>query len=129
MLPVLANYFIHLTTALGLLAAFVRIYTLLTPFHEMELISKGFTAASLSFGGAMIGFALTLGSSIAHSASYSLFLVWGILAMVVQLMTYVVIARFIPHMESALAADNMAMGSLLGAISIAVGLINAGCIS
>jgi putative membrane protein len=125
----LSYYLLHLLTGFALLGVFINVYTRLTPFDEMDLINKGISAAALSFGGAMIGFSLTIASSILHSDSYLMFLIWGLTSMVVQLLCYLVVSRFIPHLEKALEADNVAVGMLTGAIGIAVGLINAGCMS
>ena len=128
-LHLLSDYLLHLLTGFGLLAVFIVIYTRMTPFDEMALINKGVTAAALSFGGAMVGFSLTIASAILHSDSYLLFVIWGLTAMVVQLLTYLVVSRFIPHLEAALEADNIAVGMLTGALAVGVGLINAGCMS
>lgn len=128
-LTMLSYYLLHVLTGFAMLAVFVVVYTRMTPFDEMALITRGVSAAALSFGGAMIGFSLTIASSILHSDSYFVFLFWGFCSMVVQLLSYLVVSRFVPHLEQALEADNVAVGMLTGAISIAVGLINAGCMS
>jgi putative membrane protein len=128
-LNMLSYYLLHLLTGFAMLAVFIIAYTRLTPFDEMNLIGRGVSAAALSFGGAIVGFSLTIASSIIHNSSYPLFVVWGLTSMVVQLLAYLVVSRFIPHLEQALEADNIAVGMLTGAIAIAVGLINAGCMS
>ncbi|MDF3029482.1 MAG: h16 [Moraxellaceae bacterium] len=129
MLPMISNYLIHLVTGFAMLALFAVVYTRVTPLHEMALINRGAIAAAFSFGGALVGFALTVASAIAHNPSYELFLAWGLSGMVAQLLAYVVVARVIPHLREALEADNRAMGALMGSISIAVGLVNAGCMT
>lgn len=125
----LSYYLLHLLTGFAMLGIFISAYTRLTPFDEMDLINKGVSAAALSFGGAIIGFALPIASSILHSNSYLQFVIWGLTAMVVQMLSYLVVSRFIPHLEKALEADNIAVGMLTGAIAVGVGLINAGCMS
>lgn len=129
MLDALSYYLVHLATGFVMLCVFIRVYTFLTPFDEMALINKGVTAAALSFGGAMVGFSLTIGSSLLHSSTYMMFVAWGLTSMVAQLLAYVAVSRFIPHLREALEADNTAMGLLMGSLSVAVGLINAGCMS
>jgi len=39
------------------------------------------------------------------------------------------LARAVAGMAEALAADNVAMGALMGSVSLAVGLVNAACLS
>ena len=53
-LPAFAGYF---ATAIGLLAVFILLYVFVTPYNEMALIREGNTAAAISLGGAMVGYA------------------------------------------------------------------------
>lgn len=129
MLESLSYYLIHLLTGFVMLGVFMKVYMFMTPFDEMALINRGVTAAALSLGGATIGFSLTIASSIMHTESYVMFVIWGIAGMVVQLVSYLVLARVVPDLVAALEADNVAIGLLAGTFSIAVGLINAGCMS
>ncbi|WP_137937677.1 DUF350 domain-containing protein [Chitinivorax sp. B] len=123
------NYLIHILSAFAMLAFFVAIYFKVTPFDEMALIRDGNLAPALSFGGAMTGFSLTLASSIMHNPTWLTFLIWAASGMAVQLVAYILTSRMLPHMNEALQEDNIAMGTLMGAISVSVGVINAGCMS
>ncbi|WP_018152290.1 DUF350 domain-containing protein [Leeia oryzae] len=123
------SYLLYLLSGFALLAAFVVIYTKVTPIDEIDMICKGKASAALSFGGAFLGFSLTLASSVLHSNTYYLFLVWGIIAMLVQLLTYVIISRLIPSLNTELDNNNVAMGGLAGTISLTVGILNAACLS
>lgn len=122
-------YLIHLLTAFILLGIFFAIYTRITPFNELQLIRRGNMAAAISFGGAMIGYCLTLASSIVHNDNFSMFLVWGAGALVVQAVTYAAISRMISNMSEAIEDGNTAMGTLMGTVSLAVGIVNAACLS
>jgi putative membrane protein len=123
------SYVLFLLTGLVLLALFSAVYTKVTPFQEMDLIRQGNTAAAASLAGAWIGFCLTLASGIWHHSSYLPFLAWAGGAMAVQIVTYIVIARTLPKMQQAIEANNVAMGLLMGSMSLAVGIINAACLS
>ena len=122
-------YISHLASGLALLAGFFFIYTKFTPYDEVQLIRKGNRAAAWSLGGALIGFCLTLASSILHNDTLVVFLAWAAGGMLVQLGVYVLIAHTVARVDQAIIDDNEAMGSLLGGISIAVGILNAACMS
>ncbi|MBB5019944.1 putative membrane protein [Chitinivorax tropicus] len=123
------NYLIHVLSAFALLALFAGIYIKFTPFNELSLIRDGHLAPALSFGGALVGFSMTLASSIMHNPSWLAFLTWAATGMIVQLVAYVLTSRMLPHMNESLQQDNVGMGALMGSISLSVGLINAGCMS
>jgi putative membrane protein len=122
-------YLTYLVSALLLLGVFAFVYSRVTTFDEMALIRAGNGAAALSYGGALIGFSLTLYSSIATHASYPLFVGWAIGAMVAQVLAYSVAARVIRGMNQAIHENNVAMGGLMGSISLAVGIVNAACLT
>ncbi len=122
-------YAAYLLAACALLAVFLFAYTRMTPYREVDLIRAGKLAPAISLGGALIGFSLTLASSIQHNDSLGMFIVWAIAAMVVQALVYALLARAVAGMAEALAADNVAMGALMGSVSLAVGLVNAACLS
>jgi putative membrane protein len=128
-LPAIANYVIHMILASVLLIAFFRIYTFLTPIDEVLLIRQGNNAAMLSLGGALIGFSVTIASALLHTANYQEFLAWSAGAMVVQVLAYLVTARLLHISKEHIESGNTAFGGLMGAISLSIGAINAGCIS
>lgn len=124
-LPAFAGYFV---TALGLFGLFIHLYIRLTPYHELELIRAGNCAAASALLGTALGFVLPLASSIANSTSLGDMLVWGILAMLIQALAYLVIARLLPELKSGIEAGHMAYGLLLGGAALCIGLLNAACI-
>ncbi|ONU40869.1 DUF350 domain-containing protein [Burkholderia cenocepacia] len=110
-------------------ARVAAVYLKVTPFDELALIRDGNAAATLSFGGALIGFCLTLASSIAHNATLGEVVIWAIGAMIVQLIAYAVLTRVMPGMNHAIEDRNVAMGGLMGTASLVVGIINAACLT
>jgi putative membrane protein len=123
------NYVVHLLLAALLLTAFFVAYTKLTPFDEILLIRQGNHAAALSLGGALLGFSATVTSSLLHTSNYQEFFAWTFGAMVVQVLAYAITTRLLRMSKDQIEADNSAFGGLLGAISLSIGAINAGCIS
>ena len=123
------TYLIYIVSALVMLGVFTAVYTAVTRYKEFDLVREGNIAAAMSYGGALVGFSLTLASSIAIHASFVMFLVWGVAAMVVQIVVYVAVANAIRGMNDAIVENNIAMGGLLGAISLAAGIVNAACLT
>ena len=123
------SYLQYLAVGLGMTALFSAVYLRITPADELKLIKNGNLACALSFGGALVGFCLPLASSIAHSVSLPDFVLWGAAAAVLQILVYFAATRLIPQASAELAGNNVAVGTLFGSISIAIGLLNAACLS
>lgn len=125
----LSNYLIHLLTGFALVGAFVWLYLRFTPFAEIALIRKGCIAPALSFGGTLIGFSLTVASGLLHLPNYPQFILWSLAAMLIQLGAFLLLDKSLPEMKQALESNNVAMGALIGSISLSIGLINGACLS
>lgn len=123
------SYAIHLLTASALLVVFFIFYTYVTTIDEILLIRQGNNAAALSLSGSLIGFSLTIGSSLLHTSSYVEFLGWAAGAMVVQVLAYAVTVRLLHISKDHIESGNSAFGGLMGAISLSIGAMNAACIS
>ena len=128
-MPAILNYLVHLATAVAMVMAFFVIYTRLTPFDEVHLIRQGNHAAAISLAGTLIGFSVTIASALVHTDDYYEFFGWAGGAMVVQVLVFNVATRLLKMSKDQIEADNSAFGGLLGAISLSIGLINAGSIS
>jgi putative membrane protein len=124
-----ANYVVHLVLSGILLMIFFVLYTKFTPFDEVLLIRQGNTAAAVSLAGALVGFSLTIASSLIHTSNYQEFLAWAGGAMLVQFIAYKITASLLDMSKDQIEANNTAFGSLLAAISLSIGAINAACIS
>ncbi len=119
----------YFAVAMVLVLFFVRIYTWVTPQDELALIKANNAAAALAFGGALIGFALPLSSAITHSLSLLDCAVWGAVALIVQVLTFVVLRIAIRQLPERINQGEIATGTFSAAAAIAVGLINAACMS
>lgn len=124
-----ANYVLHLLLSGVLLLIFFLLYTRSTPFDEVLLIRQGNNAAAISLAGALVGFSLTIASTIFHSANYLDFLAWAAGAMLVQMLAYRITTALLSMSKDQIEADNTAFGILLAAISLSIGAINAACIA
>ena len=128
-MPAILNYLLHLATAIAMVMVFFVVYTRITPFDEVTLIRGGNQAAALSLGGTLIGFSLAIASALLHTPDYYQFLGWGAGAMLVQVLVFSIATRLLRMSKDQIEADNGAFGGLLGAISLSIGLVNAGAIS
>lgn len=124
-LPAFAGYF---ATALVLLAVFVVLYVFVTPYNEMALIREGNTAAAVSLGGAMIGYALPIAVAVASSHNIASMIGWGVVACIVQLLAYIVARLVLPQIVLNIPLGKLASGIFLAALSLGTGILNAGCI-
>jgi putative membrane protein len=123
------SYAIHLVSAFILLLGFAGVYLKVTPFDELALIRAGNTAAVLSLGGALLGFSLTLASSIVHYSTLPVVVAWAVGALIVQLAAHALLTRILPGMDHSIEENNIAMGGMMGAVSLTVGILNAACLS
>ena len=108
---------------------FLAIYTALTPHRELALIRAGNAAAALSLGGAVVGFTLPLASTIAHSVSFIDFAVWAVIALVVQIAVYLMASLALGGLSRRIADGNVAAGTTLALASLAIGILNAACLT
>jgi len=125
-LPDFALYFL---CAVVLLALFLAIYTRLTPQHEWTLIRQGNNAAALSLGGALLGFVLPLGSVIVGSLSLLDMLVWGLVALVVQVLVFSALRLLLPNLPARITQNETAAGVISAAFSLGIGVLNAACMT
>ncbi|MFO1423929.1 MAG: DUF350 domain-containing protein [Candidatus Competibacteraceae bacterium] len=125
----LPSFLFYFATAIGLLLLFLVAYILITPYREITLIREGNTAAAVSLGGAILGFVLPLASAIAHSVGLLDMAVWGLIALVIQLLAYGVGRLLLPDLVRAIPAGQVATGVFLGALSLAIGILNAACMT
>lgn len=129
MLTALLSYLAYLGAALALLLGFVAVYVLITPHPEIALIRSGNRAAAYSLGGAIIGTALPIASAATHSHGLGDMIVWGAIATLCQLAVFFALGLVLPGLKDKIVADDRAHGVFLAAAAVAVGLINAGCLT
>lgn len=125
-------YFVlYLVSALVYMWVFTKVYTHITPYNEWKLIKEDENcAAAMALGGSIIGFSLALASAATNSVAYLDFAFWGLVAMLVQLLTFAII-RFVymPRIICRIKDGQVSAGAISAAISISVGLLNAACMS
>lgn len=124
-LPAFGMYFV---TAIALIALFLCVYALITPYSELALIRNGNVAAAISLGGAFIGIAMPVAQAVISSHNIYTMLGWGLVACVIQLLVFLVARLALPQLNQDIPAGKLASGIFLAALSVGVGAVNLACI-
>ncbi|MCK6187929.1 MULTISPECIES: DUF350 domain-containing protein [unclassified Pseudomonas] len=119
----------YLLGAVVLFALFQFIYTRVTPHKEFELIRAGNTSAAVALGGAIIGFAIPASNVIAYSISILDFVVWAVIAAVVQLLAFLLTSLVLKGTSERIKKGELAAGIYVAAVAISVGMLNAACMT
>ena len=119
----------HLGVALLLLLSFIFIYVKITPYPELDLIRSGNAAAACSLSGATLGFAIPLAQATAQSGNLMDMLLWSVIALVVQMIVYVIVRLIIPNIARDIQDNRIAAGLFLGAVALATGILSAASMS
>lgn len=121
----LLNFILYFGTALALVALYLVVYTLATKHDELGLIRQNVLSAALALSLSLIGFSLPLSSAVVRAQSILDPIVWGIVALAVQILVYWLVRLMVPRLSERIAAGEMSAALLLGAASLAAGIINA----
>ncbi|PKH25861.1 hypothetical protein CIG19_04905 [Enterobacterales bacterium CwR94] len=113
----------------AMVLVFLFVYTRITPHNEWQLIKDDNAAAAIGFIGAVIGYVIPLASAAVNSVSIADYLIWGVVALVVQLIIFGVVKIYLPRVSEKIEANHMAAGTFLGGVSLAAGILNAACMT
>lgn len=125
----LAAFFGYFAASVVLVVLFCLVYLRVTPFAELSLVKEGKTAPAVSFGGAVLGFVLPLASAIAHSVSFLDMALWALVALVVQVVVFLVVKTCLSGLVRDIAEDRMGPAIVAAVFSLAAGLLNAACMT
>src|SRR5688572_5675486 len=129
-LTTLPTFLAYLAIALASLLIFLRLYTWITPHSEWQLIRQGNTAAAWALSGATLGFSLPLASVLMNAVDYLDLIVWAVIALIVQLGAYFAVRLILAReIQRDIEENWIGVGVLLGSVSLAVGLLNAACLT
>jgi len=116
-------------TALILTLVYMVVYMWVTPHDEIKLIRENNLAASLASVGSLIGFSLPLASAIAHSADLDDCAIWGVIAIIVQVVVFFMVRLPVPKISERIEKGETASGLWLGGASLTGGILNAACMT
>lgn len=129
MLANLGNYLVYFVSTLAMLVVAVVVYVKVLPYDELAMIRRGNSAAAAALGGTMIGYAAVVWSATAHGSSLLETAVWSGVALVSQIVAFEVVHLVFRDFKAEMEKGELAYGLALGGFSIAIGIINAGCLT
>jgi putative membrane protein len=115
----------YMGTAVVLTLIYLVIYMWVTPHQEIKLIRDNNMAAALACAGSLIGFNFPLASAMANSVALMDCVVWGVVALVVQIAIFFLVRLPVPKISERIEKGETASGLWLGAASLAGGVLNA----
>lgn len=121
----LPAFFAYFLTAVALVAIFAAAYIRITPHDELMLIREGNLAAVPAFLGALVGFVLPLTSAMENSVSWLDFVIWTVIAAVVQIAAFFTARLIMPGVSRRIVAGEIAGGVWLGGVALVFGMLNA----
>jgi len=127
----LDNFALYFGLSIVFLFIFKLVYALVTPHDEWKLVKEDKNvAAAIGFGGAIIGFAIALGSAASNSVAVVDFVIWALVAVVAQSLAFAILRfSFMPKIAERINNNEVSAGVMLASMSIAVGLLNAACMT
>ena len=123
------NFLVYFISATVLTAVFLVLYGNLTPQRDIRLIREGNIAAAIALIGGLLGFVIPLASVIAHSAVLLDVVVWGVIALAVQIGGFIAARLVLPHLPQAIANGNVSDAIFLGGLSLSLGILDAACMA
>ncbi len=121
----LPHLLLQFAVAVAMLAAGVAIYMAVTPFRERQMIEEGNTAAGVVLGGAIVAMAIPLAATLATSSLVLDLVVWGAVAVVLQLLTVACVSLVFHQFRAMIQHGNVAAALALAGTQLAVALLNA----
>jgi putative membrane protein len=114
---------LHLVVTLVLLFAGAGVYIMLTPQKEVALVREGNLAAAVSLGGILLGLAIPLAASLKVSANLTDLTLWGVAALVVQLLISRLTDLVLHGLSRRIQGGEVAAATVLAAVKVATGLV------
>ena len=123
--------FVVAFVAAGLFTVIFKVvYQWVTPYNEGKLIREGNVAAALALGGALVGYVLPLASALSNTVTLLEFCAWAALSGVIQIAAFSLVRTVaMKDVGTRIEKGEIAAGVYLLSISLAVGVLNAACMT
>ncbi|MGS3476983.1 DUF350 domain-containing protein [Enterobacter hormaechei subsp. xiangfangensis] len=129
MLGSLFAFLSYFLTGLAMTVIFLFIYSRITSHDEWKLIKENNLAAAAAFSGTLLGYVIPLSSAAVNSVSMPDNLIWGCVALVVQLLVYGCVRIYMPNISEKIVNRHYAAGLFMGMAALAGGILNAACMT
>ena len=117
------SYLVWTGTSAALLFVASAVYILLTPWRELALVREGNGSAGLALAGAILGLAIPMAACLASSVSLLDLLIWGTVALLLQLITYRVIDMLLSEIPQRIQNDEAGSAIVLISAKVSVALL------
>jgi putative membrane protein len=114
---------LHVVVTVALLVGGAGVYIMLTPHKEVALVRQGNVAAAISLGGILLGLAIPLAASLKASANVVDLALWGVAALVVQLLMSRLTDLALHGLSRRIEHGELAAATLLAVVKVATGLV------
>jgi putative membrane protein len=101
----------------------IGLYLSITPHDEISLVRAGNTAAGVSFGAAAFGIGAPIAATLASSHSVLDLVVWGMTALIIQLVSFRVVDLIVKGLSARIVAGELASASVLVGVKLGSALI------
>lgn len=127
------SYLSYFGVDIALLLVAGWIYVQVTPLNELVLIESGNAAGAVMLAGPMLGFAFVLYSCNTHSAGLADSALWSVAALLCQIVAFEIlrVIMYLVHddWKTKISNGDMAHGIFFGSFSLAIGILNAACVT
>ncbi|MAT87808.1 MAG: hypothetical protein CL532_04590 [Aestuariivita sp.] len=124
--PVLISHFV---VAILILLSGVFIYVKTSAWNDLELIRSGNLSASISLGGAFLSLSIPLSASLTASLSVPSIIIWGVTAVIIQLICDRLASLVIGDLSSRIENNDISAAVFVLGIKLSVAMINSAVIS
>ena len=120
---------LHAGVTLALLAFGAVLYAVLTPWKEIGQIREGNAAASVAFGGVIVGLTIPLAVSLGQSASLIEIGVWGLATILMQLLAFRITDVVLMGLPQRVQEGEVSAAVLLVSAKLATALVLAAAVT
>lgn len=99
------------------------VYIILTPWKELALLRGGNGTAGLALAGAIVGLAIPLASCLASSRNALDFLIWGFVALLMQLLAYRLTDMILRDLPKRIEQDEAGAAIVLISVKLSTAMI------
>lgn len=124
--PVLISHFV---VAVLILLSGVFIYVKTSAWNDLALIRSGNLSASISLGGAFLSLSIPLSASLTASLSVPSIIIWGVTAVIIQLICDRLASLVIGDLSSRIEKNDISAAVFVLGIKLSVAMINSAVIS
>ncbi len=119
----------HAAATLFMLFIGAFVYSVLTPYKEINQIRDGNSAAAVSYGGVIVGLAIPLAASMAASTSIREIFLWGVGTVVLQLFVFRLVDFLLAGLPNRINDGEVSAAVLLVAAKLSASLILAAAVA